>query len=300
MKMWMVVMIVGVLVQMTSAFGGTQPGAAVPYDMGARAGELQQPAILQKVGIDQNLGTQVPLDLIFHDEDNRQVRLGNYFQRRPVVLVLVYYECPMLCTMVLNDLLRSIRSMSETVGKDFDIVTVSFDPRDTPHVASKKKKNYLAQYNRPGAESGWHFLTGDQASIDALTRVAGFHYTWDAKNNVFAHASGIMVATPSGKLSRYFFGIDYAPKDLRLALAEASDNKTGSPTTAVLLYCFCYDPATGKYGLAISRILKVGGIATVLILGSFIIFSLLRERRTHAVADVGVGAVPKKEEPNAT
>ena len=277
-----------------SAFGGSLPRAAVPHQDGPRLeaavprlDTLQQPAILQKVGIDQRLGSQIPLDLTFLDENNHQVRLGNYFRTRPVVLVLVYYECPMLCTMVLNDLLRSMRSMSETVGKDFDVVTVSFDPRDTPGLASKKKKTYLAQYDRPGAENGWHFLTGDQASINALTQAVGFHYTWDAKNQVFAHASGIMVATPTGRLSRYFFGIDYAPKDLKLALAEAGENKTGSLTTAVLLYCFCYDPATGKYALAISRVLKVAGVATVLVIASFITLSLLRERRNPVGADVG-------------
>jgi protein SCO1/2 len=235
--------------------------------------------MLQKVGIDQNLGAPLPLDLIFHDEDAKQVRLANYFNKRPVILVLVYYECPMLCTMVLNDLLRSMRSMSETAGKDFDIVTVSFDPRDTPDLAKSKKKTYLAQYNRPGAESGWHFLTGDQASINSLTQSVGFHYTWDPKNQVFAHASGIMVATPQGTLSRYFFGIDYAPKDLRLALAQASDGKTAGLANAVLLYCFAYDPSTGKYSLAIIRLLKGAGVATLLLLGSFIGLNLLRERR---------------------
>jgi protein SCO1/2 len=240
----------------------------------------QQPDILQNVGISQNLNSQIPLNLTFLDENNQQVRLANYFNQRPVILVLVYYECPMLCTMVLNDLLRTTRSMSETAGKDFDIVAVSFDPRDTPDLASKKKKTYLAQYNRSGAENGWHFLTGDQASITALTRAVGFHYTWDPKNQVFAHASGIMVATPAGVLSRYFFGIDYAPKDLRLALAEASDNKTGSVTTAVLLYCFAYDPSTGKYSLLITRLLKLAGIATLVLLASFITLNLLRERRT--------------------
>ena len=244
--------------------------------------------ILQKVGIDHHIGSQVPLDLVFHDENNRQVRLANYFQNRPVILVLVYYECPMLCTMVLNDLLRTMRSLSETAGKDFDIVTVSFDPRDTPELAARKKKTCLAQYNRPGAEAGWHFLTGDQASVTALTQAVGFHYTWDPMNQVFAHASGIMVTTPSGTLSRYFFGIDYAPNDLRLALAEASENKTGSLTTAVLLYCFAYDPSTGKYSLLITRVLKIAGVATLLLLASFITVSLLRERKAHVGADLRV------------
>jgi len=204
----------------------------------------------------------------------------------------------MLCTMVLNDLLRTTRSLSETAGKDFDVVAVSFDPRDKPDLASRKKKTYLAQYNRPGAEDGWHFLTGDRASINALTDAVGFRYTWDAKNQVFAHASGIMVSTPAGVLSRYFYGIDYAPTDLRLALIEAGENKTGSFTNAVLLYCFAYDPSTGKYSLLVSRILKVAGVATIFLLASFITLSLLRDRRTLVGSRLRTGTAPEDETPH--
>jgi len=239
------------------------------------------PAILQNIGIDQHLNSPLPLNLIFHDESANPIPLSSCFNSKPVILVLVYYDCPMLCTMVLNDLLRTLRSMPESVGKDFDIVTVSFDPRDTPALARSKKKTYLAQYNRPTAEAGWHFLTGDPASIKALTNAVGFHYVWDEKSRTFAHASGIMVVTPTGTLARYFFGIDYAPKDLRLALSEASNNKTGGVATAVLLYCFSYDPTTGKYGLAISRLLNVGGVATVLLIAGFIGLNLLRESRSR-------------------
>jgi protein SCO1/2 len=237
-----------------------------------------KPSILQNVGIDQNLGTVIPLDAIFNDEQGRAVRLGDELSTRPAVLVLVYYQCPMLCTMVLNDLVRAMRAMPETVGKDFDVITVSFDPRDTPTLATQKKKNYLAQYNRPGVENGWHFLTGQQASITALTDAVGFHYVWDPKYQIYAHASGIMVLTPGGKLSRYFYGIDYAPKDLRLALDDASGGHVGGLADEILLYCFCYDPATGKYGLAISRLLKTGGVLTVLALGGFVVTALRRER----------------------
>jgi protein SCO1/2 len=237
-----------------------------------------KPSILQNVGIDQKLGAVIPSELVFNDEHGRAIQLGDVFDGRPVVLVLVYYQCPMLCTMVLNDLLRTMRSMPETVGTDFDVITVSFDPRDTPELANLKKKTYLAQYNRPGAEKGWHFLTGDQTSITALTSAVGFRYVWDPKYQVYAHASGIMVLTPTGKISRYFFGIDYVPKDLRIALTEASGGHVGGLADAILLYCFCYDPATGKYGLAISRLLKVGGVATVLVLGSFVVVALRRER----------------------
>lgn len=237
-----------------------------------------RPSILQNVGIDQKLGAMVPADLVFNDEQGRAVRLGDVFSGRPVVLVLVYYQCPMLCTMVLNDLLRAMRAMPENLGTDYDVITVSFDPRDTPKLASLKKKTYLAQYDRPEGENGWHFLTGDQASISALTKAVGFRYAWDPKYQLYAHASGIMVLTPHGKISRYFFGIDYAPKDLRIALDEANDGHVGGLADAVLLYCFCYDPATGKYGLAISRLLKVGGVLTILGLGSFVVVALRRER----------------------
>jgi protein SCO1 len=239
-------------------------------------------SVLQNVGIDQKLGAMVPADLVFKDEAGRDVRLGEYFGKRPMVLVLVYFQCPMLCTMVLNDVLRTIRAMPENLGSDFDIVTVSFDPADTPQLATLKKKTYLAQYNRPGREAGWHFLVGSQQSITALTGAVGFRYVWDPKYNVFAHASGIMVLTPQGKIARYFYGIDYAPQDLRLALLDASGGKTGSLADEVLMYCFHYDPATGKYGFAINRALKIGGVLTVLILGSSIALLLRRDREPSA------------------
>jgi protein SCO1/2 len=245
---------------------------------GATPAGNSKPSILESVGIDQNLGAVVPADLMFKDEQGRDVQLGDMFSDRPVVLVLVYYQCPMLCTMVLNDLLRTMRAMPETAGKDFDVVTVSFDPRDTPDLALLKKKNYLAQYNRPGAEAGWHFLTGQEPAISALTKSVGFRYVWDPKYQVYAHASGIIVLTPDRRISRYFFGIDYDPKDLRLSLDDASGGHVGGISNSILLYCFCYDPATGKYGLAISRLLKAGGVVTVILLGSFIAFSLRRER----------------------
>jgi protein SCO1/2 len=238
------------------------------------------PSILENVGIDQKLGAVVPMQLMFKDEQDQDVRLGDEFDHRPVILVMVYYQCPMLCTLVLNDLLRTMRAMPETAGQDYDVITVSFDPRDTPDSALVKKKTMLAQYDRPGAENGWHFLTGQPVSIAALTDAVGFRYAWDAKNQMYAHASGIMILTPSGKISRYFFGVEYVPKDVRIALDEASDGHVGGLADAVLLYCFCYDPATGKYGLAISRLLKTGGVATVLALGGFVVLTLRRERRT--------------------
>jgi protein SCO1/2 len=240
----------------------------------------KRPSILQNVGIDQKLGASIPLNLVFNDEHGNTVQLKDYFGTRPVILILVYYQCPMLCTMVMNDVLRALRSMPETVGKDFDILTVSFDPRDKPSDALRKKETYLAQYNRPGSAAGWHFLTGEQPSIDSLTQAVGFRYAWDPKFQMFAHASGIMIVTPDGKLSRYFFGIDYAPKDVRIALTESASGKVGGLADAVLLYCFCYDPATGKYGLTISHLLKLGGILTLMAVTGFVVTSLWRERRT--------------------
>jgi len=235
------------------------------------------PTILQRIGITQNLGAQVPLDLAFKDEAGRDVHLGDYFKDRPVILTLVYYRCPSLCTMVLNDMVRSIRTMDLTAGKDFQIVTVSFDPNETPDLAAAKKKQYMASYHHPGAENGWHFLTGKQPEISRLTESVGFHYAWDEGSKTYAHASGIMILTPSGKISRYFYGIDYAPSDLKLSLIAASSRKIGSPTEKILLYCFCYDPKTGRYGLMVWRMVQVGCAITILALGGFIGLSLWRE-----------------------
>jgi protein SCO1/2 len=221
------------------------------------------PPMLRDVGIDQKLGEQIPLDLAFRDEAGRSVRLGDYFGKKPVILTLVYYKCPTLCTMVLNDLTRTLNVIKETAGEEFDIVTVSFNPKETPELATDKKRQYLRAYRRPSAEQGWHFLTGDEASIKALTSAAGFRYVFDEKQQQYVHASGIMVATPNGRLSRYFYGVDYAPKDLRIAMIEAADGKTSSPTAAVLFYCFKYDPSTGRYSLAITRILQLGALMTL-------------------------------------
>lgn len=235
------------------------------------------PKTLDNVGIDQKLNEQVPLDVVFRDETGREVRLAEYFnQGRPVIISLVYYECPMLCNQVLNGLAGALKTLSFDVGKEFDVVTVSFDARETPQLAAAKKDSYMARYNRPGAEKGWHFLTGDQKSIDALTKAIGFRYAYDAATNQFAHASGIMLTTPEGKLARYFYGIEYAPKEFRLGIIEASQNKIGTPVDQLLLYCFHYDPATGKYGLAIMNVVKLAGVATVI--GMVALFVFMRRR----------------------
>lgn len=239
------------------------------------------PEALEDVGIDQRLDEQVPLGLEFRDEDGRTVPLRQYFGRKPVVLSLVYYECPMLCTMALNGLLRSLRAVNLNVGEDFDVVTVSFDPNETPELAAAKKNGYVERYARSGGENGWHFLTGEEASIRQLTESVGFRYKYDPNTNQFAHASGIMILTPQGRIARYLYGIEYSARDLRLALVEASAGKIGSPVDQVLLYCFHYDPATGKYSLLIMNVVRTLGIATIVVLGGFMIVMFRRDRRKN-------------------
>jgi len=237
------------------------------------------PPALKDVGIDQRLNEQVPLGLEFKDETGKRVQLRQYFGRKPLVLSLVYYECPMLCTMVLNGMLRSFRAMKLDVGRDFEVVTVSFDPGDTPELAAAKKQGYIERYERQGAAGGWHFLTGEETAIRELTRAVGFRYKYDAASGQFVHASAIMVLTPDGRLSRYLYGIDYAPRDLRLALVESSAGRIGSPVDAVLLYCFHYDPSTGKYSLLIMNVIRAAGTATVAVLGAFLLVMFRRDRR---------------------
>jgi protein SCO1/2 len=237
------------------------------------------PPVLRSVGFDQRLDKQVPLELTFKDETGRPVRLQEYFDSKPVILVLAYYRCPMLCTEVLNGLVRALMDVSLTVGKDFNVLTVSFDPREPPALAAAKKKTYLERYGRPGAEEGWHFLTGEEGPIQRLTEAVGFRYTYDDRYDQFAHASGIMVLTPGGKISRYFYDVKYSPRDLRLGLVEASANRIGSPVDQVLLFCFHYDPAEGKYGPAVMNFVRLGGVVTLLALGWFFAAMWRQERR---------------------
>jgi protein SCO1/2 len=229
-----------------------------------------RPPGLKNVGMQQNLNTQIPLDLSFRDETGKSVRLGDYFGKRPVILNFVYFQCPMLCGEVLSSLTSTLRIVKLDVGKDFDVLTVSFDPRETPEMAAIKKAPVMKRYDRPGAANGWHFLTGPQESITALTNAAGFQYQFDDKTGQFAHATAIMVLTPEGKIAQYYYGVDYAPKDLRLGLVQASNDKIGNVVDQVLLYCYHYNPATGKYGAVITRILRLSGLATILILGTMI------------------------------
>ncbi len=246
---------------------------------GALNGQPLDSGLADDIGIDQKLDNQLPLDLEFRDEFGRGVTLGDYFGERPVVLSLVYYECPMLCTQVLNGLLRSLRALSFDVGRDFDVVVVSIDPGEPPQLAAAKKRHYVSGYGREGAGEGWHFLTGDQKNISELAEEVGFRYRYDPETDLYIHASGVMVLTPGAKLARYFYGIEYAPKDLRLGLVEASQNRIGSAVDQLLLLCYQYDATTGKYGLVIMNSLRVAGFATVAALATFIVVMIRRERR---------------------
>jgi protein SCO1/2 len=230
-----------------------------------------RPPGLKNVGIEQHLNEQIPPGLTFRDETGKAVQLGDYFGKKPMILNLVYYQCPMLCGEVLSGLESALRVLKFDVGKEFDVLTVSFDPKETPEMAAEKKAEYLKRYQRPGAAEGWHFLTGPSTSIDALTKAAGFQYQYDPKSGQFAHATAIMVLTPEGKIAQYYYGVEFAPKDLRLGLIQASENKIGTVVDQVLLYCYHYNPDTGKYGAIISRVLQLAAGATVLILGTFLV-----------------------------
>jgi protein SCO1 len=237
-----------------------------------------RPAALQSVDLVQNLGSQVPLDAEFRDEAGRTVRLKDYFGRRPVILSLVYFSCQDLCPLTSAGLVRSLRPLSFSIGNEFDVLTVSFDARDTPALAAAKKSDALQQYARPGAAEGWHFLTGHETAIQRLAETVGFRYNYESDRDRFGHAAGIMLLTPTGKVARYFYGIEFSPRDLRLGLIEASANKIGSPIDQLLLFCYHYDPATGKYSLLITNIIRLAAAATVVALGAFIGLMLRRDR----------------------
>ncbi len=244
----------------------------------ARAQFMHSP--LEEIArIDQKLDSQVPLGLTFKDEMGRTVRLGDYFGQKPVVLSLVYYECPMLCTLVLNGMLTSFQQMTFDIGKQFEVVTVSINPKETPSLAARKKQSYIEKYGRAGALEGWHFLTGQPEQIHALADSVGFRYAYDDRTAQYVHAAGIMILTPQGRTSRYFYGLEYSPRDMRLGLVEASNNKIGSRVDQLLLLCYHYDPQKGKYGLVILNVLRLAGGLTVLILAAVIAVLLCRERK---------------------
>jgi protein SCO1/2 len=266
-------------------YNGTSPLYSPRPELGQTENGL--PPALREVGIEQRLNERVPLDLKFRDDAGREVTLHDYFNKgKPVVLTLVFYKCPSVCDTVLTGVLGSIRSLSFDAGREYEVLTVSFDPRETPEMAAEKKRNFVARYNRPGGEQGWHFLVGDQENIRRLTEAVGFHYTYDEKTNQFAHAAGIMILTPDGRLSRYFYGLEYFPNDMRFGLMEASDNKIGSLAEKLLLYCYHYDPATGRYGPVVMRIIRLGGVATVLGVGALLLVLRRRGKRGDARARV--------------
>jgi protein SCO1/2 len=239
-----------------------------------------KPPGLERVGIDQLLGEQVPLELQFRNESGQTVKLGDYFQSgRPVIVNLVYYQCPMLCGEVLQGMSAAAKVLKFTPGKEYEIVTVSIDPREGPDLATAKKQSVMERLGRPGAEKGWQFLVGDQPNIDALAKSIGWHYQYDPKTNQFAHAAGIVLVTPEGKIAQYYYGVEYSARDLRLGVVEASQNKVGSLADQVLLFCYHYDPRTGKYGAVVTNIVRLGGALTVFILGGFLIVLYRHEPR---------------------
>ena len=269
-----------------------QPGQPAPAQPSAmrdpNSPAAPLPAALAGVSIDQRLNAPIPLDLKFRDEAGRSLPLSTYFHGKPVLLALVYYRCPMLCTQILNGVETSLKAVSLNPGQDFEVVSVSFDPKDTIENAAGKRKMILQRYGRPGTANGWHFLTGDEAEIRALTEAAGYHYRYDPKTEQFAHASAIMLLTPEGRLSRYFYGVEYAPRDLRLGLVEASANKIGSPVDQFLLFCFHYDPATGKYGAIAMNMVRGTGALFVLLGGGFLLIVFRKDIRRYRRTDGGI------------
>ncbi|MDW8104777.1 MAG: SCO family protein [Armatimonadota bacterium] len=239
--------------------------------------------LVRDVSIEQKLNEQVPLNLTFRDETGRTVQLKEYFGDKPVLLTLVYYECPSLCGLVLQGLLKSLRVLNYTPGDQFQIVTVSISPSETPELAAAKKEAFLKEYGRMDAAAGWHWLTGDEKNIRALADAVGFRYVYDPKTKQYAHAAGIMLLTPTGKISRYFYGIEYSPRDLRMGIMDASQGKVGSLVEKVILFCYQYDPTTGKYGLVVVRLIQLGGLLTLAILGGFIGIMFYRERRARGL-----------------
>lgn len=271
------------------AFALALPAGAqqeMPVGGPARAGDpaSAKPGVLGRIGVDQRIGQQVPLDLPFMDETGAQVRLGDFFGKRPVLLALVYYECPMLCTQVLNGLTSALSVMNFEPGREFEVVAVSFNPKEGPGLASQKKASYMERYARPHTVGGWHFLTGSEQSIARLTEAVGFRYEYDDEVKQFAHGAAIQVLTPKGSIARYFYGIEYSPRDIRFGVIEAAEERLGSPIDDVLLLCFHYDPATGKYGATVLGLVRLGGIATVLAFLVYLAVSLRRERAGRTAA----------------
>jgi protein SCO1/2 len=258
--------------------------ALLPVTLLAQQPDNVKPTILREIGFDQKLGDTVPLDTPFRDETGKAVRLRDYFASgKPVVLNLVYYDCPMLCTVTLSGMASALKELRFDAGKEFEVITISFDPKEGPEQAAAKKAQFMARYKRPEAEKGWHFLTGEPGAIHRVTKAVGFRYVWDQASRQFAHPAGTVVLTAEGKIARYLFGVEYAPRDLRLAIVEASANRIASPVDAVLLACYRYDPSAGRYSASIMKIVRLAGLLTVAILLTFILVNLRRERARAAL-----------------
>jgi len=265
------------------ASGQGQPG--MPGTMGMAGGIVASnvPPQFEEVGFKQQLGSQLPLDARFRDESGKDVRLGDYFGKRPVVLSFVYYQCPMLCSQVMNGISSALKALTFTAGEDFDVVLVSFDPRDTPEAANAKKRAHMERWKSADTADGWHFLTGDRAAIEQVTKAAGFTYTWDAETKQFAHVSGVLTTTADGRLSQYFYGVEFSPRELRLALLDSGEGKIGSAVEQLLLYCYEYDPSTGRYGMVVMNMVRLGALATVALLAAY--FLLMRRRGLRATVE---------------
>lgn len=270
--------IIFVLAALSMASATVAVAQMAPDNLGKAASGL--PPVLRNVGFEPPLNGQLPLDTVFRDETGREVHLGDYFhQQKPVLLAPVYFGCPMLCNEVENGVVGALRMLSFKPGRDYEVIFLSFDPRETPDMAAQKKKAELAHFNQPGTDNGWHFLVGPKDSVDAVTKAANFRYVFDEKSNLFAHASGILLLTPDGRISRYFYGVEYPARDLRLGLVDASSGKIGTPADHLLLFCFQYDPSTAKYSASILRILRLAGLLTMLgIVAGILIF----RRREHS------------------
>jgi protein SCO1/2 len=258
--------------------------------MGHRTGIVASnvPPQFKEVTFAQRLNQQLPLDATFKDETGRTVALRDYFGEKPVMLAFVYFQCPMLCSQTLNGISSALKVVPFTPGQDFEIVLVSFDPRDTPEAANAKKRAHLVHWSAPETADGWHFLTGDEGTIRRVTSAAGFTYHWDEPTGQFAHVSGVLTLTPDGRLSRYFYGVEYSPRDLRMALVESGEGRVGSPIEELLLYCFQYDPTSGRYGVVVMNLVRLGGLLTVALIVGFVVVMRRREARAPGNADRGV------------
>jgi protein SCO1/2 len=269
-----------------AADGRVRAQAGFPGSYGDRqapgAVSTETPPQLVGVGFRQRLDEQLPLDAMFTDDRDRRVSLGDVIGDRPVILAFVYYQCPMLCTQVMNGLSSALKALRFSAGTDYDVVLVSFDPKDTPAIAAEKKRAHLEYWSTEDDAEAWHLLSGDEASIRRVTEAAGFTYRLDERTGQYAHVSGVLVVTPDGRLSRYFYGVEFSPNELRLALVDSGQGRVGTAIDELLLYCFHYDPEAGRYGLVVMNLVRIGGVLTVLAMGVFIVVTRRRESQAAA------------------